>query len=71
MTPKQVIDYFGSISEAVLNTCYSRQAYSKWQRQGYIPMESQWMIKHHYYDGTLRKPPLPLKISKPYCKGDL
>ena len=76
MTPSQVIKHFGTINAAARQTGFTRAAFHKWIKQQYIPMDSQWKIKHEWLPESFkvrvpRKAPLTLKIGKPYCKGDL
>lgn len=62
MTPKQVILHFGTIAEASRKTDFTRAAFHKWVKQGYIPLNSQWQM---------RQMGIPLKINKPYAKEDV
>jgi hypothetical protein len=63
MTPNQIIEYFGSVAKAVKATGITRDVFYQWRSRGFVPLNSQWELKHDHG--------VKLKIGKPYCKGDL
>ena len=63
MKYNDLIKFWGNAAAAAANTDFTRQALHKWKHAGYIPKPSQYQISI-YSCGKL-------KVSKPYCKGDL